>query len=1103
MKRKPALLLALSLYSVPSSVFALGLGDIELRSSLNQPLEARIPVKSWQADELEDLKINVAGREHFDRAGMERVPGLSELMFHVVESRDGSAYIQLSTKADFREPFLDFLIEVSWPQGRVLREYTLLLDPPLYGTALAESLERPSATKIVKASTQSGVEKSSQLTTEQTGTTVSAARSYSSEEPRGKALQATVPTLASPDSAASKEVNRALIYGPTAAGDTLWEMASEIAGDSADDVNQLMLALFRANPGAFLEKNMNLLKKGMVLQIPDQAAISAIESNEALAEVRRHHSLWEEYRQTVAARMDNLPSGALPVAETAANLEGQNEPAGINDQVKLVSAGSANSGVGSGADAAGNIEGLRNELALAVEDAEATKRENQDLRERLGETEIIIKDLRRLIELKDDAISSLQQQVVAANSDFTAPAVESGDEFKAQASDANATQGLASSDNNPASAPSAATNTVPITLEPNQTAASVTAQDVSADEAQPPLAVSPTRSVAIGVGLFGGFLVAGSGFTMWRRRRARTDGLPIAEASLLEGDGTSNDASASGAVNAEGREPIDAGEVHSQANPVEVEADEGEAMASFEADLLDEDPLAEVNVYLAYERFEQAEQLVKEAVEKYPDRQEYKLKLLEIFFASNNTVAFKAHAHALRDAVGDQNPLLEKALTWWRELCSDRDLFGEDFGEQDAVSVGDKEDEEADVSLESSDYLQKEEDVSVGSDTVHLKPGDRMAPEGQTASEMDLDFDLSSDSIGGDNATDRAEGTVDFDLGLVGGDTDGDLQQQDGVDFALDESSHDVQDPADRQEIGGELDLNLAGDDVYSNSAAEGTIDFDLASFDLAGSPASSIDDVVGESSSDETIDLDYPFGDNKDEPPADGLQPVESTKIPEEGTVDFDLGLEDAGEAPRMTMVEIAGSTQGQDTPLDEGVIADSIETGTADDLLVMKADHDGDNLSPPAMEDVAYEQDLSSEHTGMQGAVDSLEKVNTAVGVDLELEPEEVTPSKESEAAAEIDRADEESLGIPATQSHSQDEVLDEWAELDGEPGDEADRTLVLGKEFSQDLDEIQTKLELAQAYIDMGDAEGARSILDEVISEGDNDQKQAAKELIDKMA
>nr|MBS0020819.1 hypothetical protein [Gammaproteobacteria bacterium] len=455
-----------------------------------------------------------------------------------------------------------------------------------------------------------------------------------------------------------------------------------------------------------------------------------------------------------------------------------------------------------------------------------------------------------------------------------------------------------------------------------------------------------------------------------------------------------------------------------------------------------------------------------------------------------------------RDAVGDENPLMEKALTWWRELCPDRDLFGEDFGEQDAISIGDQ-DEEAAVRHEPADYLPGEGDLSVGSDTVHLKPRNRMAPEGQTASEMDLDFDLSSDLRGGATATDRAEGTVDFDLGLVGGATGDDSQRQDGLDFALDEASLDIRGPADRQEIGGQLDLNVDAEAVDSNSAAEGTIDFDFAGLGLAGSPSSSIDDVVGESSSDETIDLDYPFGDNQGGQPADVLGPVEFTTNPAEGTVDFDLGLGDAGEGSQTMTVEMAGSTTGRDTPLDEDGIDDRIEAGTTDDLLGVQAGLDGDDLNALALEDGAYEQDLSSEHAGTPGAVGPIEHVNTAVGVDLELEPEEVTPRKQSDATVEIDNAIKESFGIEEIPSHSQDEILDEWAALEDEPSDEADRTLVLGKEFTQDLDEIQTKLELAQAYIDMGDAEGARSILDEVLSEGDNDQIQAAKELIDKMA
>jgi pilus assembly protein FimV len=1066
MKRKPALLLALSLYSVPPSVPALGLGDIELRSSLNRPLEARIALSSWQSGELEDLKVHLADQEHFQRAGVEQVPGLSELTFHVVEASDGSAYIEVATKSDFKEPFLDFLIEVSWPQGRVLREYTLLLDPPLYGTVVAESLKRPSVAKAAEGGANPVAARSTKQTNSQTGTAAGAARSSASRESGGKAPEAIAPTSVSSHPAPAREANRALTYGPTAAGDTLWQVASGLVHDPSEDVNPLMLALFRTNPDAFLRENMNLLKKGVVLQVPDQAAVSAIQTSEALAEVRRHDALWEEYRQTVAARSDKLPSGELPGTETASNLEGQTARAVAGERVKLVSAGSAKSGVGNGAEEDGGEEGLRNELALATEEAEATKRENQDLRERLGDAETIIEDLRRLIEFKDDTISSLQHQLAAADSDLeTPPAGSAVDEVEAALSDTTHEETTASADNDPASKAQAATDLVPYTLEQDQRAASDIAQDGDAEEAPSPVAQSSRspvgqaleldgssaadpvgqqvaaahHSTAKGVFLVGALLFAGSGLAMWRRRHGRAARLTMPDASLVEGEAPALDASASVAPIGEDREPTETDAVEeSNVGSMELEAGDGEAKPSSEADVPDEDPLAEVNVYLAYERFEQAEQLVKQAIEDYPSRHEYKLKLLEIFAAAKETAAFKAHARALRDAVGDKNALMEKASAWWRDLCPDQDLFGEDTAEQDEIAVGDKG-EEAGNSLGWDDF-QEEAAASVN-------PGEETAPHGKATSEMELDFDLGSALTSGEKTTERTEGTVDFDLGFEGmADGDG-LQQEKGPNAALGASVPDGRGPGNTKEIGAELDFNLDGETAESNSTAEGTIDFDLASLELADSSLSSVGDVAEESGSDETVDLDYSFGDSSDEQTEDGLESLELNKAPEEGTVDFDVGL-----------------------PVER--------TAT-------KADPDDDGLGALAMEDAPHDEDLSS------------------AGADLELELDDVTPAAGKDAKVEASGTIEKASGTETTESLSQDKALDEWVELEGGSANGADRTLVLGKELSQDLDEIQTKLELAQAYMDMGDAEGARSILDEVMSEGDNDQKQAAKELISKMA
>jgi pilus assembly protein FimV len=201
--------------------------------------------------------------------------------------------------------------------------------------------------------------------------------------------------------------------------------------------------------------------------------------------------------------------------------------------------------------------------------------------------------------------------------------------------------------------------------------------------------------------------------------------------------------------------------------------------------------------------------------------------------------------------------------------------------------------------------------------------------------------------------------------------------------------------------------------------------------------------------------------------------------------------------------MVETAEPTTTQDAQVEEGGNGGDIQGQMSDDFSTTMAGADSDGRNALDMDDLAYPQPLSPEQADMQETFDSSENERAQAAIDLELEVDEVTLDRQDDATLETGGVVNATLEIDTTQSISQDEVLDEWAELEEGPEDEADRTLVLGKELSHDLDEIQTKLELAQAYMDMGDAEGARSILDEVISEGDNDQKQAAMELIEKLA
>ncbi|MCW8847684.1 MAG: pilus assembly protein FimV, partial [Sedimenticola sp.] len=130
MVRKLSLAMALVLGVSPLSSLAVGLGDIQLKSALNQYLDAEINLLSVDKDEISDIKVTLASPEAFRRSGIERPFILSKLRFQADETKDGKTIIRVSSRDPIREPFLNFLIEVNWPKGKLLREYTVLLDPP-------------------------------------------------------------------------------------------------------------------------------------------------------------------------------------------------------------------------------------------------------------------------------------------------------------------------------------------------------------------------------------------------------------------------------------------------------------------------------------------------------------------------------------------------------------------------------------------------------------------------------------------------------------------------------------------------------------------------------------------------------------------------------------------------------------------------------------------------------------------------------------------------------------------------------------------------------------------------------------------------------------
>lgn len=263
MLRKLALLAALSSVLWLSTAAALGLGEIEVKSGLNQRFVASIPLTATSAEEAENIQVSLASVAEFQRAGLERSEYLSSLRF-TIASDGGSPRIEVSSAQIAREPFVNFLVEVRARGGRLLREYTILLDPP---TLPPPAAERAPAAPYAAAPQGSGFFETSEETQRRP------APPESIESPES-------PVAAAPEFAASEGST----YGPVQPRETFWGIASKLRPDPSLTMDQMLLAIYDANRGAF-EGSINRLRAGSMLRVPSSAEIAAVSPATAKARV--------------------------------------------------------------------------------------------------------------------------------------------------------------------------------------------------------------------------------------------------------------------------------------------------------------------------------------------------------------------------------------------------------------------------------------------------------------------------------------------------------------------------------------------------------------------------------------------------------------------------------------------------------------------------------------------------------------------------------------------------------------------------------------------------------------------------------------------------
>ncbi len=269
----------------PSSSWALGLGEIHLKSALNEPMNAEIDLIAATPDELTALRASLADREAFTRYGIDRPPFLSTLTFKVGKGKDGRDALLVHSTDAIPEPFVTFLVEVNWARGRLMREYTVLLDPPVYTpgetASSAAPVSAPTVTAPPPARRAAPAPGATPSSAGRAATSASSASAASASAAAGGASEG-----AAPISGSSYRV---------AQGDTLAKIARSLRADSGAatpaNIDQTMMAVYRANPDAF-GGNINILRRGSVLRLPGADQIAALNQSEAISEVHRQMDSW-------------------------------------------------------------------------------------------------------------------------------------------------------------------------------------------------------------------------------------------------------------------------------------------------------------------------------------------------------------------------------------------------------------------------------------------------------------------------------------------------------------------------------------------------------------------------------------------------------------------------------------------------------------------------------------------------------------------------------------------------------------------------------------------------------------------------------------------
>jgi pilus assembly protein FimV len=1094
--------LLLSIYLVSTSAWGLALGDIELKSNLNQPFLAEISVEGANSADVTGLTVQLAARSAFERLGLDYPDYLDGFRLQTEIRTDGTSVVVVTSTASVTEPFVTILVEAVWARGRLLREYTVFLDPPTF----VSTAPVPAPVQAPGTTTESRT----------TGTVI--------RQPTAPAAPAETPPSGQPFDAPgdSYRVQR---------NDTLYRIADRYRPDQSVSVNQMMMAIYEANPNAFMGRNINLLRAGSILRIPDRAAVAALTPAEANAEVSRQYAEWRSGAASVApsepvARLELRP----PSADTTPGVGGQ----------------------------------------PVTGDAEVVQ-ENEALRDELAEVRDELTDTQRLLELRDQEMAQLQQrlrELESASEDVGAPVAEI-DESVEPAQPVE---------------PEPAAQTVAPTPPPAMQRPAQQAGDESLFGKLVGLLTSPIFLILLGVAVIVAALLA-----VVRRRRAAaaedvaepwdsvsgsafedssSTGQTIAELpmrgrseeSILVEEGPAPEdtgslempkaeldkeltgsfeipdlettAATTGSFELPAFEPGEEPEMPRQAGS---EAKAGASTIDELSDTMMErlgddqgDPIGEADFHMAYGLYDQAADVVRSALKRAPDRRDLLAKLAEIYFVWGNKDQFVVSAKRLFDSREEgPDPDWDKILIMGKQIAPEEPIFSGGL-----QSTADKA---VDLALEATavappvDLSLAEEDQ----DGVDLDFGDALETGGdtretpalsRTGADIDdapgltedegLDFDFSGDTQESPTLETPATESPTVETPtiesmsldaqtmetptletpeLAAGD---DLRDTVEQIFDIGEDAED-----ERSSETAEIELDDLGLDVSLDDSFLGPLDATGESRALLVDEDLTAGDS-GESTGIRKVDFDFSVADDEVQSELSDTDTLAATDLAEPDTI---IGDEDA------TMLASALPESGASGSIDLDTAepsklgdTSSIDLDLGDLIDEAERADAGDTVEQPAVD---REDSAEREATGIFEQPESTgifeQPDSTGIFENTELTGTFETAEESPESTGIFENP--ESTGVLERPEDTAVLDLDVGDELRGVDDDPTATEVLPSEDYTMPeveavtMSEIGTKLDLARAYMDMGDPDGARSILEEVLDEGDAGQRADAERLM----